>query len=753
MKVKLYLISTFFALISLSLFLILWMTRLDGKIRSRLEQGWFEAPIEYYSAPEIIHPGEILALQQVVAQLRSVGLKQTPANRSILEGEMALWDSSQCLSQLDQPELMNVEQCFAFWLKDERIQVIALDSAGKILGIFGDTPLVVKSEVHLPPLLFAQYYGNSPIMRHVLELGDVPLQCLLSVTAIEDADFLQHRGVSVTGTLRASLRNVLKARWAEGGSTITQQLVKNYFLTPKKTITRKLTEQAMALLLEWRVNKDDILQAYLNVIYMGQQGPFEIRGLSSASQHYFAKNIEELNLPECALLAAIINSPGRYSPFTASERALQRRNLVLDKMLERKLINGTEAQTAKQAPLPKPPQRLLTEPAPYFVSAIQKWLEQQTFAREEGLKIYTTLNISAQEHAQQLLTAGLQAIEDNNKKVKEIAQSGKVLQGALIAVDLQNASVTALVGGREFKRTQFNRIMDAHRQVGSIMKPFVFGAALEGTTPEGQNYSPLTPLEDVPFTLKFDRQMWSPKNYDGKNYGSVPMFYALKESLNIATAKLATQIDLDNVVDYAQRAGITAELKPLPSLALGAFEVTPFEVAQAYATLARFGVNSDLRLISKITNIGDEVLWESHTDSKPVIAPEVVAPLVGMMKQTLLSGTARSVRAHGFNMIAAGKTGTTSETKDSWFAGFTPNVLAVVWVGYDDNTPSGLTGASGALPIWARFMTGYAGRFADEDFIWPEGVSHYVLGHDELVDMLPTEDDHIPDAVDLIIRN
>ncbi|MEO0337452.1 MAG: transglycosylase domain-containing protein, partial [Pseudomonadota bacterium] len=346
----------------------------------------------------------------------------------------------------------------------------------------------------------------------------------------------------------------------------------------------------VALLLELQSDKDTILENYMNVIYMGANGPFQVRGFGAASEHYFQKPIEDLELHECALLAAIVNSPGRYNPSRNPEKAQARRTRVLEKMVENSMISPETAEPAKQEPLPQKSSPLMSEPAPYFVHSVLRQLEELNIPKDRGMKIYTTLHLRAQEIAQTVLAEKTEGIESWFKHLKEIREKQKkFLQSSLISVDLKTGDVIALVGGRSFKNTQYNRILDAKRQVGSTMKPFVFLSALESYTEEGAPYSATTPLEDSKFTHKYDGQSWSPKNYGDEYYGQVPMYFALKNSLNTATAKLGLAVGLDSVVGIARRFGITSDLKALPSITLGAFEITPWELARAYTGLGRQG--------------------------------------------------------------------------------------------------------------------------------------------------------------------
>ncbi|MCB0415843.1 MAG: transglycosylase domain-containing protein, partial [Bdellovibrionales bacterium] len=597
------------------------------------------------------------------------------------------------------------------------------------------------------------FYDGQPMLRRLITINETPLSCLNAITSIEDKDFLNHQGVSFRAITRALLSMVSHGRVTQGGSTITQQLVKNYFLTSERTLKRKIKEFFMALILESKVSKDLILQNYLNVIYMGQSGPFQVRGYGAAAEYYFNKKLENLELPECALLAAIVNSPGRFNPFKSdSSAALQRRNRVLEKMLENSHIDQQTFNEASQSQLPKSPQRLLTEPAPYFVDAISEKIKDKNFNAENGLKIYTTMVPEAQEAALQAVRKGLDSIEKSHKNIQELSQQGKSLQALLIAAEVSTGEIIALVGGSSFKKTQYNRAISGHRQVGSIMKPLIYLTALENFTDNGERYNPLTIIEDEPFTYKYENQSWSPKNYSNKTFGRLPLFVALKNSINISTAKVGLQVGLNSIVDLSKRMGIESALQPLPSITLGAFELFPFEVLNVYGTIARYGSFIPSQLYTKVDD-NKHNLYEYHPQGQQITSAQTAAVLVGMMKQTILSGTGRSIPLRGFKYPAAGKTGTTSDTKDSWFAGFTPHVVCVVWVGYDDNTPHGLTGASGALPIWTEFMKTYATRYGETEFTIPEGTVKLTVPRQKLLEMMDDHEIlHTEDDIELVFR-
>jgi penicillin-binding protein 1B len=390
-------------------------------------------------------------------------------------------------------------------------------------------------------------------------------------------------------------------------------------------------------------------------------------------------------------------------------------------MNELKMIDKEQADQAKSVPLPNRPEHSLTEPAPYFVQSVRRELASKGLDESEGLRVYTTLNLRAQEAAHQAVRAGLERIEKTYPHIQKLKASGKNLEAVLLSSDPATGAIEALVGGRGFLATQFNRATDSRRQVGSVMKPFVFLTAFEALQKDGQPYTPLTILKDEATTHKFEGQTWTPGNYDGTYNGDVPLFWALKESLNAATVNLGMSVGLTNIIDTARRLGISSTIKPLPSLTLGAFELSPIEVLQAYGALARMGMKVDKRLVHRIENLSRKELFVAEPVAQRVVSAEPVAELVGAMKQTLISGTGRGARAAGFTHPAAGKTGTTNDKKDAWFAGFTPYHSAIVWVGYDDNTSHNLTGASGAVPIWTTYMKAYASQFPAEDFKWPDG--------------------------------
>lgn len=707
----------------------------DQKIQQSIEEKSFLAPTRYYSSPSRWRVGETISLERLQKHFIDLNYRQKDFGSALQAGDWSFGETEQCHSLFGDD--VSVQNC-AFYrnTQNQTLYMIAWDEMNQVIATLAGEDLQPTSAALGEADIFAQYLGDQPTQQTPTSLGDIPRYCLDAVIAIEDPLFLEHQGISFKGLTRALFANVKQVRWSQGGSTITQQLVKNYFLTPEKTLTRKIKEIVMSLLFELRVSKDDILETYLNIIYLGQSGVFEVRGYGSASDFYFQKPIARLTLADCALLAAIVNSPGRYHPVNHPQRAHERRTKVLDKMLEQGRISTEEHQEALQAPLPQRVKSSLAASAPYYVDAVNKQLKAWGITDRSGLHVYTALSPAAQDAAEQAVKDGLKHLEKNNPRLlAERQKNQRPLEASLLASDPRTGEVVALVGGRAFSSSPYNRAFESRRQVGSIFKPLVFLSALEQPTVQGLPFGPLTPLDNSPLKIEYDRQQWEPQNYDKKFSGPRPAFYILKESINVATARLAMAVGLEEVIETAHRLHIKSPLKKYPSLALGAFELAPLEVLSAFNTFSQWGHYREPLLVHQVLDQKGEVRYQTEQSIEQVGRPEDYAILVGMMKETLRTGTGRWVRDWGFNGFAAGKTGTTSDFKDAWFAGFTPYHTAVVWVGYDDGTPHQLTGSSGALPIWSLYMKKATLRDPAQDFSWPQGVEKVELSADELLNM------------------
>lgn len=732
---------------------------LSFEIQERMEKRQVLVPTIYYGGANEWRKNQQINLSKVQNALET--LRRRQVSESLLVGDYGLYSGDQCRNYVT-PEttVEDEDNCLVvFWPKyehpgfeNEQIKSVLFDKNNWIIGIFNKTATANFQETEqfrTPPKVVAQYLGAEPLLYSPQSLNVYPTSCLNAIVAIEDAHFLEHKGVSFTGIFRAFIKNVILGRKAQGGSTITQQMVKNFFLSPEKTFIRKIKEIFMALILETKFDKDLILENYLNIIYMGQKGSYQVRGYGAASEYYFGKRIQDLEMQDCALLAAIVNSPGMFSPFAHPDKALERRKQVLSKMEEQKFITTKERDQASLSPLPTNKNSEIYTTLPYFIQAVQKQLSQESFSNLEGLKIYTTLDIEAQAVAQEAIEKHLAVLESNQLK-----NSKKKLESVLISADVDTGYVRALVGGRSYKVTQFNRVLNSQRQVGSTFKPFVYLTALMNKDPEGNYYNPMSLLKDEPFVYTYDKQKWEPQNYSKKSQGNVPLFYALKESLNLPTAKLAMDIGLDNIIEVAKDFGLADSFEKVPSLCLGSFGLSPLQLLQGYLNIARLGKFTNPTFVERVLNLQGDAIWEFKPRQREFRDRVAVQELVGVMKETIRTGTAHIVRDKGFTLPAAGKTGTTNDNKDTWFAGFTPLKVTVVWTGFDDSSTTGLTGASGAVPIWYQYMSKVTQGDPAIDFNWEEKVSAKKIDLDEIHshDMLNSVESKSFQETELIFR-
>ncbi len=595
------------------------------------------------------------------------------------------------------------------------------------------------SEVALDPPLLSGLVTAARERRRRVSLAAIPAHVQQAVLAIEDRRFYAHPGVDPIRMVGALVTNLRGTRgYLVGASTITQQLARNFFLTEqmadeqqsgRRSIRRKLLEQFMAVVLETRASKEEILELYLNEVYLGHRGSFALHGVAAAARTYFAKDLSNLSVGEGALIAGVIQSPGNHSPFASLERARERRDVVLRAMHAAGFLAEPALTAALDEPL-KAVARALDVEAPYFVDFVTEQLGRThpgLAASDAALEVYTTLDINLQRAAHEAMRTGLASIDETLARRKRPGRP----QAALIAVDPRTGEVLAMVGGRSYNQSQFNRVTGARRQPGSVFKPFVYLAALDRAASEGRtDLTPASLVLDEPTTWTVSDGDWSPGNYDNEYDGMVTLRRALALSRNIAAIKVAEQAGFSTVAALWKRTGLgQTPLRPYPSIALGVFELTPFEVAEAYTTFVTSGTQVPLRAITRVVHDRvDRPLPAAR--SRRVADPAVTYLVTNMMRSVLNEGTAASVRAAGFALDAAGKTGTTNDLRDAWFVGFTPELLTVVWVGLDDNQVLGLTGAQSALPIWISFMKrALAGR-PNTPFDRPPGVVELEIDRD-----------------------
>jgi penicillin-binding protein 1A len=592
--------------------------------------------------------------------------------------------------------------------------------AGFVMFSVWDLPEVKTLEEYKPSITSRVYSDTNKLLaeffmenRTPVALADVPETLIKALIAAEDTRFYSHHGLDLRGIARAMFRNIRARKVLEGGSTLTQQLAKVLFLTPERSYTRKLKEMALALRIEQRYTKQEILSLYLNQIYFGN-GAY---GVSAAAQIYYNKKAKDLTLEECAMLAGLPRSPKYYSPFKSQEKARGRRAYVLNRMVDMGVISRAQADEAKKTPLPERPAAAPGGPAPYFVEYVRQKVEERfgsSILYSGGLNIYTSLNDGLQAQAEQAVRAGLAKIEARRSRK---AAAPVPLQAALLAIDPATGRIRAMVGGRDFSQSQFNRAWQSLRQPGSAFKPLIYAAALD------RGFGASDILEDSPLTLQVDnKRTWSPENFSHTYQGPVTMRKALVQSLNIPTVRLLGKIGIPEAIGYARKFGIKSPLTPYPSLALGSSDVTLFELVSAYTIFDNRGVRIGPVSILTITDSTGRVLYANDAMPEQVIKPETAFLITNLLRGVIERGTAWKARELG--RPAAGKTGTTNNYCDAWFLGYTPDLVAGVWVGYDDRRSIGPkeTGARAALPIWLEFMKQAVAGHESEEFAVPDGV-------------------------------
>ncbi len=578
----------------------------------------------------------------------------------------------------------------------------------------------------LEPELLASILSDQLENRRPVTLDQVPKVLQDAVVATEDVRFWHHPGVDPIGLLRAVFRNVRAGGVTEGGSTLTQQLVKNYYLTNERTFKRKATEAVMAVILDAKFSKREILEAYLNDIYLGRNRSISILGVGEAARFYFGKPVSEINLAEAALLAQMIASPNNYSPFKRPDLALQRRGRVLGLMLEQKKITRPEYDDAMAAKLPQQPfrQRSGLASIPYYVDRVLQEMARDYGIKDvkgRGLQIYTAIDLNAQDTASRTIEAGLSSLEKGSRRLRRPDQP---LQGVIINVDVPTGEIRALIGGRNYDINQFNRALNAKRQIGSLVKPFVYATAFEPSL-SNQNITPATLVSDTRFVLKrrFSED-WSPRNYEDVYHQTVTVAEALEQSLNSASVRIGLACGLDPIVRTAHALGVVSDIDAKnPAMLLGAVDLSPIEMADAYSTIARVGSRVPLHAVKFVTDDRNRIL-SAGDEIKPVqvFPARDMYILLNVMKGVVDRGTAGGARALGFRLTAAGKTGTTNDKRDAWFIGFTPKALTLTWIGFDDNAPTGLSGGTGAVPIWTRYMQAVTAGQPNVDFASPAGI-------------------------------
>jgi len=662
---------------------------LDLRVKSEFEGRRFALPARIYARPLELHVGLHIASGDVEDELKDLGYAYGPREAPgwYVRADNALDISVRPFLFADGPQpTRRVRVTF-----DSGTVSTLTDAEGRELAL-----------ARLEPVPIGGIYPAGNEDRVLVRLRDVPPLLVKELIATEDHNYYTHHGFDPRALARAVLS--LGSQRVQGGSTITQQLVKNFFLTPERTLSRKFTELVMAVLLELHYGKEEILETYLNEIYLGQDRDRAIHGVGLAAQFYFGKEVQYLTAAESAVLVALVKGPAVYDPRRHAARALERRNLVLRETKEQGSLSLEEYAQARGAPLgitTRAPTG--TSPYPAFVQLVHRQLRRdydEADLRSEGLRIFTTLDPRVQGAAERALAKRLAQFD----KEKRFGEPG--LEGAIVVTDPQSGEVQALVGGRDARYRGYNRALDAARPVGSLLKPAIYLTALS----DPGRYTLVTPLDDGPFVWKSrGAPDWQPANYDRKFHGMVPLRTALAQSYNTATARLGTELGIDRVLATVQRLGVERELRPLASTLLGAAELSPLEVAQMYQTIAAGGFRSPLRAIREVTTPEGKPLLRYALKVEQAFPAEPIYLITAALQGVVREGTAQGLRSFLPPEIgAAGKTGTTDEQRDAWFAGFTGDHLGVVWIGYDDNRAARLLGATAALPVWGDTMAALA---------------------------------------------
>ncbi len=668
--------------------LLAWILYLDRIVTTQFEGRRWTLPAQVYAEPTELYVGQTFDADALEQELRRLGYHRVDAPK----------DPGSYRRRGTRIDFVSRRFQFSDAVQESQLLTVttgrnAIESISNASG--ADVPIF-----RLDPLLIGSIFPIHGEDRVVVTPDEVPPLLPAALKVVEDRKFDSHHGVNVSAILRAAWVNFRAGQIEQGGSTLTQQLVKSYFLDNRRTLGRKIEEAMMAMLLEVHFEKSDLLNAYINEIYLGQDGRRAVHGFGLASQFYFGKPLAELQLHEIALLVAIVRGPSYYDPHRHPDRAKIRRDLVLKLMADYRIVEEKAAQQAMKRPLGVV--RSGTQAGSYYPAFLD--LVRRTLRRdyreedltEAGLRIFSTLNPLVQSRAETTLAQELDRLDKSRKK-----KQSESLEGVVVVTAPQNGEVIALVGGRQATFEGFNRALDARRSIGSLVKPVIYLAAMESG-----RFNEASIVEDGPVEVKLaNGQVWTPKNYSQQFYGPVPLVRAIAQSLNLATVHLGLDVGLPNVTREFKTLGLSHEPPQLPSVLLGSVDVSPLEVAQLYNAFASGGFNTPLRAVRAVLDAEGKPLKSFALEVTPVATPQAIYQVNQMLVQVMERGTGAAARANlPSGLVVAGKSGTSSDYRDSWFAGFSGSHLAVVWVGYDDNAPTGLTGSSGALTIWSKLM-------------------------------------------------
>jgi penicillin-binding protein 1B len=669
--------------------------RFSRMIDARLSGELFHSESSIFAAPKRIAVGQTATLSLIAGYLKTVGYSNAPGPAStgqIIETASSLEIRPSANSYFAGENGLHID-----FARQRISQLRSLDTGDRLIS------------ADIEPELITDLFGTDREKRRMVRYEEFPRILMNSVLSVEDKRFFEHPGFDPIRILGAAWADLRRGEKVQGASTITMQVARSFFFSTRREWRRKLQETYMALLLEHRFSKERIFELYANEVYLGNRGSFAIHGFGEASQAYFGKDIRDLNLAQSCFLAGIIHAPNRYSSAERRpERAIEARDRVLPLLVENGLISPAQAQEAKDTPLRIVNSGYGASMAGHFVDMIKDDLLErfsETDLNSQSYRIYTTLDSDLQKAALLAVDQGLKNVDTQLAKTYALwRKRGEYVplpEVALVALNPHSGEIKALVGGRNYARSQLNHAL-AKRQPGSAFKPFVYAVAFNSALGETEPVLlPTSTVVDEPTTFYFDGKEYTPDNFGQEFYGTVTLRDALVHSLNVATVKVAQTVGYGRIVDFAKRLRLDSDLKPTPALALGAYELTPLEIAGGYTAFANYGTRCDVRMLQKVVSRDGDLLQSSAPKRKPVLDPRISYLVTNVLEDVINRGTGAGVRARGFNTPAAGKTGT---SHDGWFVGYTTNLLCAVWVGFDDNRQLGLSGATSAGPIWAEFM-------------------------------------------------
>lgn len=659
---------------------------LDAIIKHQFSGNKWQIPAQIYARPLTLELKEEITSKEIIEELELLGYRRVSHADSTGEYQYANNVFTVFRRAFHFPDGFQGETVLNLKLKSGRVDSITNLSSNTSIERF-----------RLEPWLVTRLVSSGREDRMLVSMGQVPQALIDALVLVEDKDFYQHHGIAPLSILRALMANITAGRAVQGGSTLTQQLIKNLFLTNEKSLSRKAKEALMAVLIDARYSKNEILQAYLNEVFLGQNGATGVHGFGLASYFYFDRPLKELNLAEMATLVGIIKGPSYYNPRRFPERTLERRNLVLRTLFENGKIDKNTFERILDEPLHIATGATLAKGKhPAFMDKVQRELRQilaNPDIRQSGVKVFSSLDSNAQRKAEASVTSGLLGLES--------ARSLADLQAAMVITDIDSGEIRAIVGDRHTQYKGFNRALDAKRSIGSLVKPAIYLTALE----QSNKYTLATPLMDEPLVLEGEKGIpWEPQNSDKKFRGQVSLITALTQSLNVPTVSLGMQLGLDTIADTLQRLGVDERIPRYPALTLGALDLSPLQVNQMYQAIANNGQLIKLHAVNAILSADNQLMWSFDAPAEQVFSENVTYLLNYALHKVTLEGTAKKVRTQFPAVNMAGKTGTTDDYRDSWFSGFDKNMLITSWIGKDDNQTTGLTGASGALNLFISYQ-------------------------------------------------